>query len=193
MTREHPLTPQSRRRGVQLVACCRPGQASHALFLQPGQQLLAVPMLPGNAPHVLRRAGVTLDDTIAHPSYLRLQLQTALGEHPHGTKRDGKEPNPTSSQLKIAVAKMLPCSVMDRLSSFGQAKRSIDGNEVRLCLLDRVQNVFIAERDVRLSTQAAKKTQPCRTARRTREVDPENDKRYFASHSIRPQFTFLAL
>ena len=129
-------------------------------------------MLPGNAPHVLRRTGVTLDDTIAHPSYLRLQLQTALGQHPHGTKRDGKEPNPTSSQLKIAVAKMLARAVMDRPPPFGQAERSIDGNEVRLCLMHCVQDVFIAERDVRVRPRAAKKTQTCRTARRTREVDP---------------------
>jgi len=82
---------------------------------------------------------------------------------------------------------------MDRPSPFGQAERSIDGNEVRLCLLDRVQYVVIAERDVRVRSQAAKKTQTCRTARRTREVDAENDKRFSAAHSIRPQFTFLAL
>src|SRR5437867_1395140 len=106
---------------------------------------------------------------------------------------DGIQPNPTLSQLKIAVAKMLPCSVVDRLSPFGQAERSIDGNEIGPCLLYRAQDVFIAERDGRLRLRAAKKTQTCRTARRPGEIDPEHNKRFFAAHSIRPQFTFLAL
>ncbi len=53
-----------------------------------------------------------------------------------------------------------------------QTKRSIDGNEVRLGLLYGVQDVVIAERDVRLSPQATKEAHTCRTARRTREVDP---------------------
>src|SRR2546426_8469236 len=105
MTREHPLTPQSRRRGVQLVACCRPGQASHAQFLQPGQQLLAVPVLPGNAPHVLRRAGITLDDTIAHPSYLRLQLQTALGQHPRSEEHTSELQSPCNLVCRLLLEK----------------------------------------------------------------------------------------
>jgi len=61
---------------------------------------------------------------------------------------------------------------MDRPSPFGQAKRSIDGNEVRLGLSYGVQDVVIAERDVRLRPQAAQEAQACRTARRTREIDP---------------------
>ena len=65
---------------------------------------------------------------------------------------------------------------MDCPSPFGQAERSIDGNEVRLGLLDGVEDVVIAERDVRLRPQAAKKTQTCRTARRTCKIDPENNK-----------------
>jgi len=65
---------------------------------------------------------------------------------------------------------------MDCPSPFGQAERSIDGNEIGLGLLYGVQDVVIAERDVRLRPQAAKKTQPRRTARRTREIDPENNK-----------------
>jgi len=88
---------------------------------------------------------------------------------------------------------MFSCSVMDRLSPFGQAERSIDGNEIGTCLLYRVHYVVIAERDVRFGPQAAKKTQTCRTARRPGEIDPEHNKRFSAAHSIRPQFTFLAL
>jgi hypothetical protein len=88
---------------------------------------------------------------------------------------------------------MLAGAVMDRPSSFGQAERSVNGNEVGLCLMDHVQDVFIAERNVRVSPQAAKETHTGRTARRTREVYADNDKRFFAAHSIRPQFTFLAL
>ena len=67
---------------------------------------------------------------------------------------------------------------MDRPSPLGQAERRIDGNEIGLCLMHRVQNVFIAERDGRLRPQAVKKTQTCRTAPRTREVDPEYNKRF---------------
>ena len=61
---------------------------------------------------------------------------------------------------------------MDCPSPFGQAERSIDGNEIGLGLLYGVQYVVIAERDGRLCLQAAKKTQACRTARRPREIDP---------------------
>jgi hypothetical protein len=61
---------------------------------------------------------------------------------------------------------------MDRLSPFGQAKRSIDGNEIGMCLLYRLQYIFIAERDMRVRPQATKETQARRTARRTREIDP---------------------
>ena len=66
--------------------------------------------------------------------------------------------------------------VSDRPSSFGQAERSIDGNEIGPGLSYLVQYVVIAERDVRVGPQAAKKTDTGRTARRTCEVDPKNDK-----------------
>jgi len=78
---------------------------------------------------------------------------------------------------------MLASSVRDRPSPFGQAERSINRNKVGLRLMDRVQYVFIAERDVRLRPQAAKKTQPRRTARRTREIDPEHNKRLAVRHN----------
>jgi hypothetical protein len=45
---------------------------------------------------------------------------------------------------------MLTSSVRDRPPPFGQAERSIDGNKVRLGFLDGVQDIVIAERDVRL-------------------------------------------
>jgi len=186
-TGENPLTHQSRRRGVQLVACRHVSQSSHAQFSQPGQQPLAVPMLPGNAPHVLRRPGIALDRTIAHRLNLRLQVHSTRGQHPHGTKRDGKEPNPASSQLKIAVAKMPASPVSDRPSPFGQAERSIDGNEIGPGLSYLAQDVFIAERDARLRPQSAKKTQTGRTARRTCEVDPKNDK-WFAVRRVSTPF-----
>src|SRR5207249_4255898 len=140
-------------------------------------------MLPGNAPHVLRRARVTFDCTIAHRPYPRFQRQTALGQHSHGSKRDGEEPNTTSLQLPVTVAKMLTSSVRDRPPPFGQAERSIDGNKVRLGLLDGVQDVVIAERDGRLCLQAAKKTQTCRTTRRPRKIDPKNNKRLAVRHN----------
>ena len=66
--------------------------------------------------------------------------------------------------------------VSDRPSPFGQAERSIDGNEIGPGLSYLVQYVFIAERDLRLRPQAAKETQTGRTARRTCKIDPENDK-----------------
>src|SRR5437867_7209158 len=66
--------------------------------------------------------------------------------------------------------------VSDRPSSFGQAERSIDGNEIGPGLSYLVQYVVIAERDVRVGPQAAKKTDTGRTARRTCDVDPKNDK-----------------
>jgi hypothetical protein len=38
--------------------------------------------------------------------------------------------------------------------------------------MHRVQYIFIAERDMRVRPQAAKETQACRAARRTRKIDP---------------------
>jgi hypothetical protein len=61
---------------------------------------------------------------------------------------------------------------MDCPSPFGQAERSIDRNKVRLGLLYGVQDVVIAERDVRLRPQAAQKAHTCRPPRRTCEIDP---------------------
>ncbi len=74
---------------------------------------------------------------------------------------------------------------MDCPSPFGQAERSINGNEVRLCLMHRVQDVVIAERDARVRPQAAKETQACRAARRPGEIDPEHNKRF----AVRPFFS----
>lgn len=66
---------------------------------------------------------------------------------------------------------------MDRPPSFGQAERSVNGNKVGLCLMDYVQDVFIAERNVRVSPQAAKETHTRRPARRTREVYADHQER----------------
>jgi len=77
--------------------------------------------------------------------------------------------------------------VSDRPSSFGQAERSIDGNEIGPGLSYLVQYVFIAERDVGLRPQAAKETETGRTARRTCEVDPKNNK-WFAVRRVSAPF-----
>ena len=61
---------------------------------------------------------------------------------------------------------------MDRPPPLGQAKRRIDGNEIGTCLMHCVQYVLVAERNARLSPQATKEAQTCRTARRTCEIDP---------------------
>jgi hypothetical protein len=65
---------------------------------------------------------------------------------------------------------MLTGSVMDGASAFGQAQRRVNGNEVRLCLMDRLQDVVITERDVRVSPQATQETDTCRPAGRTGQV-----------------------
>jgi hypothetical protein len=48
--------------------------------------------------------------------------------------------------------------------------------------MDDVQDVFIAERNVRVSPQAANDTHTGRTARRTREIDPKNNKWFAIRH-----------
>ena len=81
---------------------------------------------------------------------------------------------------------MLACAVMDRLASFGQAERRVNGNEIGLCLMYRVQDVFIAERNVRVRPQASQEAHARRTTRRTRQVDPDNNKRLAVRHNDLP-------
>ena len=67
---------------------------------------------------------------------------------------------------------------MDRPSSLGQAERSVNGNKVGLSVVYLVQDVFIAERNVRVRSQATQEAHTSRTARRTREVYADNNQRF---------------
>jgi hypothetical protein len=135
LTQEEPSANQRSRRCVQFIACGRPCQSSHSKLLQPGQEPVAVLVLTGNAPHILRCSGVTLDCTIAHRSDLRFQRETTIGQHSHGAECDGEKSDAESPQGPITVAKMLAGAIMDAASSDGQAKWSVNGNKIRLCLV----------------------------------------------------------
>ena len=72
---------------------------------------------------------------------------------------------------------------MDRPSSLGQAERSVNGNKVGLSVVYLVQDVFIAERNVRVRSPATKETHTCRTTQRTREVYADDNKRFAVRHN----------
>ena len=110
-------------------------------------------MLSGNPPQILRSTRVTFYGVIAHGMKLPHEPKPTIGEHAHGTKRDGEEADASALKLPIAFPQVFARTVVDRAPSLWQTQRSIDWDQCGASVVHEVDNLLVAECHVRFSGQ----------------------------------------
>lgn len=90
-------------------------------------------------------AWVGIDGLIACRHECGLQCKARFRQHAHGAERDGEEADALTKQLAITVPLMLTGTIMDRALAFGQTERGIDWDEKGASIIDKVQDLLVAE------------------------------------------------
>jgi hypothetical protein len=65
---------------------------------------------------------------------------------------------------------------MNGAPSLGQAQRGVNGHKLRPCAPNHFENLVIGKRNTGGGREATEQAQPSRPARRTSEIDTENDR-----------------
>jgi len=168
------LADHGRRHRVQFVVAQARPQAGHAQGLQARAQALQPSLLAGDAPHVLRPAGVGLEHPQPGGFQGRLHPQAALGQPAHRPQGDGKELDPLPPQFLIARPQVSAVAVMDRPAARWKAQRRVHCHHRGLRPLDLREQVGISVNERRFRPPSTQETQARRTGLHARQVNADD-------------------
>jgi hypothetical protein len=132
-------------------------------------------LLSRKTQHVLRAAGVPLDDRDAKALEPPCERHPSHGEHPHRAKRQREKRNLPSKEFTVALSQVRPRPVLDRATPPGKGERSVDHHERRVRVPDEFEDLAIRMHHARAETvRSGDCADPGLPLRGPGEVDADN-------------------